>query len=198
MFVPGVRPPACLPIPTVKRDPLFEILFDKDITWLGETHVHRSWETVSVCTLIEREGLFKYDSKGVHIPAGLLVVAPIWAEHQQAYIDHGCPWYLLGRGVTYVPIGVYEWSLPLGLPGIVMDFLIGEKSQQSSFCKGHECLSREYWGISGLNKEGQPTGGWFDYGECVTEYASGYARQCRNTTPEEWERKDRDLSRANP
>ena len=171
-YVQATRPPACaIPVSEIVSDPLFELLFDREITWLGKTHVHRSWMSVAVCVLIEREGVWEWNSKGVQIPAGLLMVAPIWAEHQQAYIDHGCPWYLMGRAVTYVPIGVHEWRLPRGLHGLILDFLIGDRRGSNiSFCRRPGCQSREYWGISGMNGSGSRTEGqWFDRSEwnCV-------------------------------
>ena len=195
-LVPREGPPSCAPVPVIRNDPLFELLFDKEITWLGTTHIHRDWAAVSVCVLVEREGVFRWNSKGTQIPAGLLLVAPIWAEHQQAYIDHGCPWYLMGRGVTYVPIGVHRWRMPLGLHGMVLDFLIGGKAQQISLCNGLRCSSREYWGISGLNKEGRPTGGWFDEGDWTCKWK----RDCSEAavTPMEWKWRDRDLSHTSP
>ena len=90
----------------------------------------------------------------MQIPAGLLLVAPIWSEHQQAYIDHGCPWYMMGRATTYVPIGVHKWNWPRGLGGLVLDYLIGDRSDEESRCRNLGCLSREYWGISGLDRVG--------------------------------------------
>ena len=163
--------------------------FEETITRIATTDTHTSWLSVAIPVLVGGEGILAWNSEGSQIPPGILMVAPIWPEHPQAYWDCMQPWSDVGRACTYVPLGVYRWKYgEAGLLKIVMEYL------GASACSEEKCGSVEYWGESGLRADGtDPT--------CTPEHLMPLHRRPRSwkyvPPPDSW-RSLRKFDKVNP